>query len=86
MRLIDYLPTRTFELTVHTCDLAVALGQAVEVPSVAARASVSLLGDLAISVDQAGPLLLAATGRRSLPDGFTLFSLRFLEVRCPAAA
>ncbi len=25
MRLIDYLPTRTFELTVHTCDLAVAL-------------------------------------------------------------
>lgn len=74
MRLIDYLPTRTFELTVHTCDLAVALGQAVEVPSVAARASVSLLGDLAIRMDQAGPLLLAATGRQSLPDEFTLLA------------
>jgi hypothetical protein len=28
MRLADYLPTRTFELTVHTADLAVAGGRA----------------------------------------------------------
>jgi hypothetical protein len=41
MRLADYLPTRTFELVVHTLDLA-------------------------------APLLLAATGRTSLPPGFSV--------------
>ncbi len=72
MRLIDYLPTRTFELTVHTCDLAAALGQVVEVPEAAAAESLNLLGELAIRAGRAAPLLLAATGRGSLPAGFTV--------------
>jgi hypothetical protein len=72
MRLIDYLPTRTFELTVHTCDLAAALGQVVEVPEAAAVESLHLLGELAIRAGRAAPLLLAATGRGSLPAGFTV--------------
>lgn len=72
MRLADYLPTRTFELTVHTGDLAVALGLPVEVPTAAAAASLDVLGWLAARTGQAGTLLLAATGRRSLPIGFSV--------------
>lgn len=71
MRLADYLPTRTFELVVHTCDLASALGLPVEPPSVAARPTLQLATDL---VDDArtGALLLALTGRRGLADGFSI--------------
>ncbi len=72
MRLADYLPTRTFELTVHTCDLATALGQEVDVPPVAAEESLTVLGGLAARVGLAGPLLLAATGRSDFPRGFTV--------------
>jgi uncharacterized protein (TIGR03083 family) len=72
MRLADYLPTRTFELTVHTCDLAAALGQPIEVPEAAGAESLGLLGELALNAGRAGPLLLAATGRRGLPEGFTV--------------
>ncbi len=72
MRLIDYLPTRTFELTVHTCDLAVGLDQPLDVPQTAAAQSLTVLGGLAAQAGNAGPLLLAATGRRNLPPGFTV--------------
>lgn len=72
MRLIDYLPTRTFELTVHTCDLAVALNQPLDVPPTAAAESLRVLGGLAVQGGTAGLLLLAATGRRALPPGFTI--------------
>lgn len=72
MRLGDYLPTRTFELTAHTCDLALALGQPLQVPQSAARESLTLLGELAVRGEQAATLLLAATGRRGLPEQFSL--------------
>lgn len=72
MRLVDYLPTRTFELTVHTCDLAVALGLPCNVPEAAAAESLTVLGGLAAQADLAGPLLLAATGRQRLPAGFSV--------------
>ena len=72
MRLIDYLPTRTFELTVHTCDLAAALGQPLDAPPEAALESLTLLGGLATQAGKAAPLLLAATGRASLPMNFTV--------------
>lgn len=72
MHLSQYLPTRTFELTVHTCDLAAALDQPMDVPETAARESLALVGGLAAGSADAAPLLLAATGRRSLPHGFTV--------------
>ena len=72
MRLADYLPTRTFELTVHTADLATALGQPVDVPVNAARQALRIVGDLALGEGLAGPLLLAATGRPGLPPGFSV--------------
>lgn len=72
MRLADYLPTRTFELTVHTCDLAVALAAPLEVPALAAVAAMEMLGSLASSRQLTGPLLLAATGRQPLPEGYSV--------------
>ncbi len=72
MRLGDYLPTRTFELTVHTCDLAAALGQPLDVPQIAAVDSCTLLGELAARAGRSGPLLLAGTGHGDLPGGFTV--------------
>jgi hypothetical protein len=67
MRLRDYLPSRTFELTVHTADLAAALSVPAEVPPAAAAQSLHLLADLAVTQDAAAPLLLAATGRPTPP-------------------
>lgn len=72
MLLCDYLPTRTFELTVHTCDLAVALGIEAQVPQMAATESLRLVGDLAVNTGQVPPLLRAATGRSGLPHGFSV--------------
>ena len=72
MRLDDYLPTRTFELAVHTCDLATALGLPLVVPATAATQALRLVSELAVSSGQAGPLLLAATGRPVLPPGYSV--------------
>ena len=72
MRLVDYLPTRTFELAVHTADLASALGTPLDVPPASAAAALQVLADLAVRDGVAGPLLLALTGRRGLPAGFSL--------------
>lgn len=72
MRLRDYLPTRTFELVVHTADLSAALGVPVEAPAVPASQALHLVADLAVTGGVAGTLLLAATGRRGLPPGYTV--------------
>src|SRR5215475_448201 len=72
MRLGDYLPTRTFELAVHTADLATALGVPPDVPRTAAAQALHLVADLAATEGLAGPLLLAATGRPGLPAGFSV--------------
>jgi uncharacterized protein (TIGR03083 family) len=72
MRLIDYLPTRIFELSIHTLDLGAATSLEVPVPSTAAIVTFALLAELAIASDKAVPLLLAATGRVGLPAGFTV--------------
>jgi hypothetical protein len=63
MRLRDYLPTRTFELAVHTADLATALGEPPHVPATAAAQALTIVTELAVADDRAGPLLLLATGR-----------------------
>ena len=63
MRLADYLPTRTFELVVHTLDLARALGQPLDVPALPAAHALALVAELAVTGGQAGTLLLAPPGR-----------------------
>lgn len=72
MRLRDYLPTRTFELAVHTADLATALGVPPDVPAAAAAQALAIITGLAVTDGLAGPLLLAATGRPGLPAGFSV--------------
>jgi len=72
MRLIDYLPSRIFELAVHTLDLAAALPVMVTLPETVAVVALHLLADMALQPDKAAALLLAATGRRALPAGFSV--------------
>ena len=72
MRLADYLPTRTFELVVHTADLAAAIGVPAESPPVPAEQALELVARLAVEGGLSGPLLRAATGREGLPPGFSV--------------
>ena len=72
MRLADYLPTRTFELAVHTADLSAALGLAPAVPATAAAQALRIVADVAVADGLAGSLLLATTGRTPLPPGFSV--------------
>ena len=72
MRLVDYLPTRTFELVVHTADLAAALDVPAVVPPVPAAQALELVAQLAVTRGLASPLLRAATGREGLPPGFSV--------------
>lgn len=72
MRLVDYLPTRTFELVVHTGDLAAAIGVAAEPPARPAAQALDLVSGLAVQQGTAATLLRAATGREGLPAGFTV--------------
>jgi len=72
MRLEDYLPTRTFELAVHTADLTRALGVPLDVPATAAAQALAIVADLAVADGLAGPLLLAATGRPGLPADYSV--------------
>lgn len=73
MTLATYLPTRIFELTVHSLDLARALN--LDPPSAldaGLAAACELTGRLApYSSDPAG-FLLAVTGRSSLPTNYTV--------------
>ena len=72
MRLADYLPTRIFELTVHSLDLARAVGLEVEPPRAAIEVSLQIVAELAAAPARAVPLLLAVTGRGPLPPGYSL--------------
>ena len=74
MRLIDYLPTRTFELIIHTMDLAKSLGLDAEPPERGMAATLEILGQLALYRGHAPDLVMAATGRGDLPAGFTVLS------------
>lgn len=71
IRLSDYLPTRTFELVVHGCDLAEATGRHLDVPDAAAADATRLLGELAVAKGVAGRLLLHGTGR-PVRSGFSV--------------
>jgi hypothetical protein len=59
-------------VVVHTADLAAAIGEPLDVPPTAATQALQIITELAVEGGLAGPLLLAATGRPSLPDGYSL--------------
>jgi uncharacterized protein (TIGR03083 family) len=73
MPLDAYLPTRMFELAVHSVDLARALGT--EVPGAARpaiTAACELAGRVAGQLPQAGDALLVLTGRPAPPGGLSI--------------
>lgn len=73
MTLIDYLPTRSFELAVHGLDLARALGIAPPAAlSPAVAASLELAGAIGARLTSAPDLLLLLTGRSGLPGNLSV--------------
>ena len=72
IRLVDYLPTRVFELTIHTLDLAESLKVKAEPPDQALSVTLHILADMASLGGHGTAAILALTGRRSLPTGFSL--------------
>lgn len=72
MRLSTYLPTRVVELTVHTLDLAVALGVPPAVPAESLAATAAVAAQVGVALGRGPELLLGLTGRRPLPGGFSV--------------
>ncbi|MCL4423051.1 MAG: maleylpyruvate isomerase N-terminal domain-containing protein [Actinobacteria bacterium] len=73
MTLADYLSTRTFELAVHSLDLARALDLAPPTSlTPAVSASCELAGALAGRLHNAAEVLLALTGRSSESGSFSI--------------
>lgn len=72
MRLDDYLATRVLELTIHSLDIAAAIGLEVEAPPGPMGVTLRLLSDLAVRQGKGPAFAFAATGRGNLPDGFNL--------------
>ena len=70
MRLVDYLPTRTFELVVHGLDIARATGVEATYPEPVIAQAVTLAGQVAVRTGRGPDLLLALTGRQ--PLGFSV--------------
>ncbi len=72
MRLNRYLPTRTFELTVHCLDIARACGVDFAPPAAALSESLHLAADVALLRDGGADVLLSLTGRSPLPAGYSV--------------
>ena len=70
MTLTEYLATRVVEVGVHTLDLQRATGQFPELHSETSEVILSVLVGMASPV----PLILALTGRLSLPPGHNVLS------------
>lgn len=72
MRLSDYLPTRTFELVVHTLDIAAAQDLDVTIPANALTDAIRIATELAVLRGDGPSLLLALTGRKPLRDNYSV--------------
>jgi hypothetical protein len=73
MRLSNYLPTRTFELVVHSLDIAAAAGLELSPLPATVLAEVACLAARSAVAQGRGPeLILALTGRGTLPQGFSV--------------
>jgi uncharacterized protein (TIGR03083 family) len=71
MRLADYLPSRVFELVVHTDDLARALGSGAPGSTPARTIAATFAAGLAAEGREDSVLLRGLTGRGGLPEDFT---------------
>lgn len=71
IRLRTYLPTRTFELAVHSLDIAGAVGLSFELPPAVLEEAVVLAARVA-ALGHGETVLLALTGRAGLPPSFSI--------------
>ncbi|GGG59524.1 hypothetical protein GCM10011374_23020 [Kocuria dechangensis] len=72
MRLNAYLPTRTFELAVHGLDLCSACGLEIRPPDHVLADATRTAMEIAHESGRVPDVLLALTGRRPLPAGFSV--------------
>ncbi len=74
MRVRTYLPTRTFELVVYSLDISAATGIDVAFSSRVLAHTTELAARIAVAGDEGRTVLSALTGRRPLPDNFSVVS------------
>jgi hypothetical protein len=72
MRLDAYLPTRIFELAVHSLDIAVAIDLPPTLPAVVLGDALQLVAEIATLRGDGERLLLSLTGRRQLAAGYSV--------------
>jgi uncharacterized protein (TIGR03083 family) len=72
IRLRTYLPTRTFELAVHSLDIARALGVSLTLPADVLDEALALAARIAALTGHGETLLSALTGRTGLPASFSV--------------
>jgi hypothetical protein len=70
MRLVDYLPTRTFELVVHCLDIAAAVPLRWTPPAAALSEAVHLAAEVAVRRGEGSLMLRLVTGRE--PGGISI--------------
>jgi hypothetical protein len=68
----DYLPTRSFELAVHSLDIAAATGLQMELPPEVLGEALRLAGRIAAALGDGPDVLRALTGRAVLPAGYSV--------------
>jgi uncharacterized protein (TIGR03083 family) len=72
IRLSHYLPTRIFELAVHSLDIARATGLPHTLPADVLADAVQLAAGTAVTLGHGETVLLALTGRQPLPAAFSV--------------
>lgn len=72
MRLAAWLPTRTFELVVHSLDIEAATGVPAHLPDVVLADTAALAARIAVATGDGPAVLRALTGRGALDDGFSV--------------
>lgn len=72
MRVVDYLPTRTFELVVHGGDIAAATGLPVAFAAPVLADAAVLAARVAVELGHGPAVLAALTGRAALPPGLSV--------------
>jgi hypothetical protein len=72
MRLAAWLPTRTFELAVHSLDIAAAAGIPADLPVTVLADAAALAARIAAATGDGRTVLRALTGRGVLTEGFSV--------------
>ena len=73
MPLVNYLPTRIAELTIHGLDIMRVTGNELAVPPEALLASLRSVSDRVVGRGKGTVALLALSGRSPLPPGFSAY-------------